>query len=59
MKHDNGSSATRPGRVVRNAADVLQLVEDEIVREACLAVLVLWSWIWLAAGVLSVLNTTS
>jgi len=34
-------------------------VEDEAWRDCLLALLLLWSCIWLGSGVLSVLNTTS
>ncbi len=32
---------------------------DDAVSEAFAALLVLWTWLWLATGVLSVINTTS
>jgi hypothetical protein len=32
MKHDHGTSATRPRRVIRTAADVVQLLAAEIAR---------------------------
>ncbi len=34
-------------------------VADESVRQGLAALLVFWSWLWLAAGLLSVANTAS